>query len=939
MLRAVGASSLDALMDEAIPAGIRLPAPLDLPPAESESVYLARLATIADRNRVFRSYIGLGYHDTITPGVILRMVLENPGWYTPYTPYQAEIAQGRLESLLNFQTMVSDLTGMEVANASLLDEATAAAEAMTMLRRVTTKKLPATGQPLFLVSDRCFPQTIDLLRTRAEPLGIEIQVAPVADDQAFEERTFGVLLQYPDGLGELSDLTPFIARAHAAGVLVAVATDLLALTLFTPPGEMGADVVVGNSQRFGVPLGYGGPHAAFFATRQAYVRQVPGRIIGVSVDAHGKTAYRMALATREQHIRREKATSNICTAQALLANMAAMYAVYHGPDGLKQIATRVHLLTVMLQAALKVAGLTQSNERFFDTLRVVIPGGAGDVRKRALAKGINFRYIDDRTIGLSLNETTTVADVEEIAEVVTASTDTRIPSFSVGTAASADDTPFPAWLPRASPFLMHPVFNTHHSETQMMRYIRALERKDIGLDHSMIPLGSCTMKLNAATEMRPVTWEQFGRMHPFVPVEQAHGYRQLFDELEAALCTITGFAAVSLQPNSGAQGEFAGLLAIRAFQRSNGQEHRDVVLIPSSAHGTNPASAAMAGMRVVVVASAPNGNVDVADLKKKAAGHRDRLSCLMITYPSTHGVYEDEIREICAIVHEHGGQVYMDGANMNAQVGLTSPASIGADVCHLNLHKTFAIPHGGGGPGMGPIGVAPHLAPFLPGHAIVPTGGDAAIHAVSAAPWGSASILLISYGYIRMLGAEGMTEATKFAILNANYIKARLEPHYPVLYTRPNGRVAHELIFDLRGFKPAGVEEMDVAKRLIDYGFHAPTVSFPVAGTLMVEPTESEDKDELDRFCDAMIRIRQEIEEVVQGRADKTDNVLKNAPHTAAAVAASDWAHPYTREQAAFPLPFVGTHKFWPSVGRIDNPYGDRNLFCSCPPVETFDGS
>ena len=932
MLGAVGASSLDVLMDEAIPSAIRLETPLKLPPAESESVYLRRLSGIAARNKVFRSHIGLGYYDTITPGVILRMVLENPGWYTPYTPYQAEIAQGRLESLLNFQTMVADLTGMEVANASLLDEATAAAEAMTLLRRVTTKKLPSGERPLFLVSDRCFPQTIDVLRTRAEPLGLDVVVAPIGDDHEFDLRTYGVLLQYPDAIGELRDPQPFIERAHGAGVLVAVATDLLALTLFTPPGEMGADVVVGNSQRFGVPLGYGGPHAAFFATRQSYVRQVPGRIIGVSVDVHGKPAYRMALATREQHIRREKATSNICTAQALLANMAAMYAVYHGPEGLQQIATRVHLLTRLLYMSLRGdGGLTARVEQFFDTVTFEVPDVEA-VRDRALKARMNLRYGNDKTIGVSLDETTTLENVQEIVKVI-AGTTADFSDIRLGQGL----TRAPLWLKRTTPYLTHPVFNTHRSETQMLRYIRTLERKDVGLDHSMIPLGSCTMKLNAATEMRPVTWEEFGRIHPFAPAAQTEGYRQMFDELEEALRAITGFAAISLQPNSGAQGEFAGLLVIRAFQQSQGEGHRDVVLIPASAHGTNPASGAMAGLRVVVVSSAPNGNVDVADLRKRAAEHRDRLSCLMITYPSTHGVYEDDIREICAVIHEHGGQVYMDGANMNAQVGLTSPASIGADVCHLNLHKTFAIPHGGGGPGMGPIGVAAHLAPFLPGHSIVPTGGSSAIHAVSAAPWGSASILLISYGYVRMLGAEGLTDATKVAILNANYIKARLQPHYPVLYTRPNGRVAHELIFDLRGFKAAGVEEMDVAKRLIDYGFHAPTVSFPVAGTLMVEPTESEDKDELDRFCDAMIQIRQEIEDIVQGRADKADNMLKNAPHTAAAVAASDWSHPYSREQAAFPLPFLGGHKFWPSVGRIDNPYGDRNLFCSCPPVESFE--
>ncbi len=936
MLETVGAPSIDALMDEALPASIRLARPLNLPPAESEHEYLRRLSTLARKNRTFRSYIGLGYHDTITPSVILRMVMENPGWYTPYTPYQAEIAQGRLESLLNFQTMVADLTGMEVANASLLDEATAAAEAMTLLHRAhATAGRAVSGAPaersLFLVSDRCLPQTIDVLRTRAEPLDIDLHVGPV-DAMRFGPRVFGVVLEYPDEYGEVRDLTAFIAKAHAAGVLVAVGADLLALALLKPPGEMGADVVYGNSQRFGVPLGYGGPHAAFFATRSAFVRQAPGRIIGVSVDVHGRKAYRMALATREQHIRREKATSNICTAQALLANMAAMYAVYHGPEGLKAIAERVHDLTRILDRELRAAGVKQLNAQYFDTLRLEVPS-VDAIRSAALEQGINFRYIDNTTIGIALNETVTTADVQAIVNVFARGlgSTARAIDWSDDGSRIAD----PASR-RTSAFMTHPVFNTHRSETQMMRYIRSLERKDIGLDTSMIPLGSCTMKLNAATEMLPVTWEHFSRVHPFAPVEQAQGYAHIVRELEEALAEITGFAAVSLQPNSGAQGEFAGLMVIRAYHRDRGDAHRDVVLIPASAHGTNPASAAMAGMRVVVVATAANGNVDVDDLRKKAAEHRQRLSCLMITYPSTHGVFEDEIKNICAIVHDNGGQVYMDGANMNAQVGLTSPAAIGADVCHLNLHKTFAIPHGGGGPGMGPIGVAVHLVPYLPGHPLVKTGGDRAIHAVSAAPWGSASILLISYGYIRMLGAEGMTDATRIAILNANYIKARLENHYPVLYARPNGRVAHELIFDLRAFKAAGIEEMDVAKRLMDYGFHAPTVSFPVAGTLMVEPTESEDKGELDRFCDAMIQIRREIDAVVSGKADRADNLLKNAPHTAEAVAAAEWTHPYSREEAAFPLPFVRTNKFWPSIGRIDNPYGDRNLFCSCPPVEAF---
>ena len=937
MLEAVGARSLDALIDEAIPASIRLSRPLNLPPAESEHQYLRRLTLISRRNETFRSYIGLGYHDTVTPSVILRMVMENPGWYTPYTPYQAEIAQGRLESLLNFQTMVADLTGMEVANASLLDEATAGAEAMTLLHRVRTKRGTAGERGVFLVSTRCLPQTIDVVRARAEPLDIDVEVSPI-ENMTFDARSgrtpFGVLLQYPDESGLVQDLAPFITRAHGAGALVAVGADLLALALLTPPGEMGADVVFGNSQRFGVPLGYGGPHAAFFAARIAFVRQMPGRMIGVSVDAQGRRAYRMALATREQHIRREKATSNICTAQALLANMAAMYGVYHGPDGVKAIASRVHQLARVLDAELRTLGLRQTNAHYFDTLRVEVPSGADAVRERARAAGINVRYIDPHTVGIALNETVSTSDLRDIINVFAGST-RRTGSVGGDLRVSANDD-YPRPLRRTSAFMTHPVFNTHRSETEMMRYIRSLERKDIGLDTSMIALGSCTMKLNAASEMLPVTWERFSRLHPFAPVDQAQGYAEIFRDLEAALCEITGFAAVSLQPNSGAQGEFAGLMVIRAYHLARGDQHRDVVLIPASAHGTNPASAAMAGMSVVVVATAPTGNVDLADLRKKAAEHQDRLACLMITYPSTHGVFEDEIRTVCDVVHEHGGQVYMDGANMNAQVGLTSPASIGADVCHLNLHKTFAIPHGGGGPGMGPIGVATHLAPYLPGHPLVRTGGEQAIHAISAAPWGSASILLISYGYIRMLGAEGATDATRYAILNANYLKARLEPHYPVLYARENGRVAHELIFDLRQFKATGIEEMDVAKRLMDYGFHAPTVSFPVAGTLMVEPTESEDKAELDRFCDAMIQIRAEIDEVASGRMDRGDNVLKNAPHTAEVVSATEWHHPYTREQAAFPLPFVRAKKFWPPVGRIDNPYGDRNLFCSCPPVESF---
>jgi glycine dehydrogenase len=937
MLKAVGAPTLDALMDEAIPASIRLKKPLSLPAAESEHQYLHRLGHLAHRNRVFKSYIGLGYHDTFTPSVILRMVMENPGWYKPYTPYQAEIAQGRLESLLNFQTMVTDLTGMEVASASLLDEATAGAEAMALMHRVHTSQKKGSEPTVCLVSNGCFPQTIDVLQSRAEPLGIDLRIVPIGE-MAFDASVFGAIVQFPDAVGELRDLRPLIAKAHEAGALVSVGADLLSLALVVPPGEMGADVVYGSAQRFGVPLGYGGPHAAFFATRNSFVRQLPGRLIGVSVDLHGKRAYRMALATREQHIRREKATSNICTAQALLANMAAMYAVYHGPKGIRAIASRVHMLARILESELAELGITQLNPHYFDTLCVRVPDGAERVRRRAEESSINFNILDADTVSIALNETLDTAGLRDIVGVFATALDKRPRVIDCEAAAAALESTspdkFPAGVRRTSTFLTHPVFNTHHSETEMMRYIRSLERKDLGLDSSMIPLGSCTMKLNAATEMLPITWNPFSRMHPFAPEEQAVGYTHVFRELEAALCEITGFAKVSLQPNSGAQGEFAGLMVIRAYHHDRGERRRNVVLIPSSAHGTNPASAATAGMRVVVVRSRSDGSVDVDDLRAKAAEHRDHLACLMITYPSTHGVFEDDIRQICDIVHEHGGQVYMDGANMNAQVGLTSPAAIGADVCHLNLHKTFAIPHGGGGPGMGPIGVARHLTPFLPGHPIVRVGGEKAIHAISAAPWGSASILLISYAYVRMLGADGLADATRHAILNANYVKARLEGHYPVLYSRENGRVAHELIFDLRVFKAGGIEEMDVAKRLIDYGFHAPTVSFPVAGTLMVEPTESEDKAELDRFCDAMIAIRAEIEDVVTGKVDPQDNVLKNSPHTAASVMATEWLHPYTREKAAFPLPFVREHKYWAPVGRIDNTYGDRNLFCSCPPIE-----
>ena len=946
MLTAVGAASIDALVDQAVPAAIRLGDALGLPDAESEAGFLDRLRDVAERNEAWRSFIGQGYYDCVTPSVIARNVLENPSWYTPYTPYQAEVAQGRLEALINFQTMVEDLTAMDVANASLLDEATAAAEAMTLAHRIRARRPGAANR--FVISSNCFPQTIAVVRGRAEPLGIEIEVA---DPGSLEEAigraggaTFGVLVQSPDAFGAIGDLGGIITCAHEVGALAVVASDLLALTLIPPPGECEADVVVGSAQRFGVPMGYGGPHAAFFATRERYVRQMPGRLIGVSVDAHGRRAYRMALQTREQHIRRERATSNICTAQALLANVAGFYAVYHGPHGLTRIATRVHGLARGLADRLVALGFEQRNDVFFDTIRVVATRGARLDGLRPLAERarINLWYYATGDVGVALDETTTEEEVSAIERLFAEAAGMTPPPIDAGGSATP---PLPMQARRTTPFLTHPVFNSHHSELQMMRYLKRLERKDIGLDTSMIPLGSCTMKLNAATEMRPLTWPRFAALHPFVPVRQAAGYRQVLEDVEQALCAITGFDAVSLQPNSGAQGEYAGLLVIRAYQRDRGEDGRDVVLIPASAHGTNPASAAMAGMRVVVVKCDRHGDVDLDDLRTKALEHRDRLSALMITYPSTHGVFEEAIEEICSVVHAQGGQVYMDGANMNAQVGLTSPARIGADVCHLNLHKTFAIPHGGGGPGMGPIAVAQHLAPYLPGHPVVGSGAASgststsskAIGAVSAAPWGSASVVLISYAYIRLLGRQGLTDATKVAILNANYIKSRLEARYDVLYTRANGRVAHELIFDLRPFKgTTGVTEEDVAKRLIDYGFHAPTVSFPVPGTLMVEPTESEPLDELDRFCEAMLSIRDEIQAIADGRADPADNVLRNAPHTAADVSADDWPHPYSRRAAAYPLPFVEANKFWPPISRIDNVHGDRHLICTCPPVDAY---
>jgi glycine dehydrogenase len=921
MLTLLGHNSIDALTDAAVPKQIRLASPLNLPAAQSEVGALRELKKIAAQNQVFRSFIGMGYYDTITPPVIQRNVLENPGWYTQYTPYQAEISQGRLEALLNFQTMASELTGLDLANASMLDEATAAAEAMTMSARLKD------GRNVFFVSDSCHPQTIEVVRARAEALKIEIVIGN-HENFAFSENVFGALVQYPDTFGAIHNYEPFTEKAHAAGAMVTVATDLLALTLIKPPGEFGADIAVGSAQRFGVPLGYGGPHAAFFATRDEFKRQMPGRIVGVSKDSRGKPALRLALGTREQHIRREKATSNICTAQALLANMASLYACYHGAEGLKAIAQRVHSLTQILAAGLTKLGHKISASNYFDTIRVELAGkSAADLLKVAEAHRMNFRALDEKTIGISLDEATSASDVAELWQIFNGD---KASAFTVGDLASARKSEIGN---RKSSFLEHSVFNRYHSETEMLRYIKRLESRDLSLTASMIPLGSCTMKLNAAAEMFPVSWPEFAKIHPFAPIKQTRGYQKMFEQLETWLAEITGFAGISLQPNAGSQGEYAGLLVIRAYHESRGDAHRNVCLIPTSAHGTNPASAVMAGMKVVAVACDTNGNIDVADLRAKAEAHKADLSCLMITYPSTHGVFEETIREICEIIHANGGQVYMDGANMNAQVGLTSPGFIGADVCHLNLHKTFCIPHGGGGPGVGPIGVAEHLVEFLPGHNVINLGGENPIGAVSAAPWGSASILTISWMYIAMMGADGLTEATKFAILNANYISKRLEKHFPTLY-RSNGLVAHECILDLRAFKSVTAE--DVAKRLMDYGFHAPTLSWPVAGTLMVEPTESESKYELDRFCDAMISIHAEMTAVESGAADAKNNLLKNAPHTADQIASDNWNHPYTREAAAFPAKSLHDYKFWPHVARVDNVFGDRNPVCSCVGMENY---
>ena len=933
MLEAVGVSSLDQLISETVPGPIRLEKPLKLPPALTETEFLARLRNLAQKNIVAKSYLGQGYYPCITPAVIQRNILENPGWYTAYTPYQAEIAQGRLEALVNFQTMVIELTGMELANASLLDEATAAAEAMSMfygLRKGDKKQ--ATK---FFVDENTFPQTLNVLRTRAEPLGIKLIIRSTDKLDLTDDQLFGVLLQYPNANGAIHDHSALINSAQEYGVKVAVAADLLALTMLTPPGEMGADCVIGTTQRFGVPMGYGGPHAAYFATLEEYKRQIPGRIIGASVDSQGNPAFRMALQTREQHIKRDRATSNICTAQVLLAVMAGMYGVYHGPEGLRNIAQRTHGLTKLLEKGLLALGLDQHNQHYFDTLKV---SGVDQeiLQKQADRYLINFRYYNDGSIGISLDETTTLSDVDYL---LSAFKDIVNQDSSLNLADEADNLSL-AWpdaLVRKSKYLQHPVFNSYQSEHEMLRYIKRLENKDLSLVHSMIPLGSCTMKLNATTEMIPVTWPEFSLLHPYAPASQTEGYQELASKLRNWLCEITGFADVSLQPNSGAQGEFAGLMVIRSYHHHRNEGYRNIALIPTSAHGTNFASAVMAGMKVVLVKCDEQGNIDIADLRDKAEQHSENLAALMVTYPSTHGVFEEDIQEICSIVHQHGGQVYMDGANMNAQVGVTSPANIGADVCHLNLHKTFCIPHGGGGPGMGPIGVVEHLSPFLPENPADYT--DEFNGAISAAPIGSASILPISFAYIAMMGGEGLTRATQIAILNTNYIKSRLDGQYPVLYTGKHGRSAHEMIIDCREFKKAGIEVTDIAKRLMDYGFHAPTVSFPVAGTMMIEPTESESKAELDRFCEAMIEIRQEIRDIETGLVDAENNVLKNAPHTMAVATASLWEYPYSREKAVFPLTFVREKKFWPSVSRIDDAYGDRNLMCSCLPPEAYEAA
>jgi len=926
MLAEIEFENLDALIDATVPKNIRLDRPLNLPGAASEWDALAELRQLAQKNIVARSFIGAGYSDTITPPVIQRNILENPGWYTAYTPYQAELAQGRLEALLNFQTMIADLTALDIANASLLDEATAAAEAMALCHAAVS------GRKTFFVADNCHPQTIQVVQTRAKPLGIEVAVGNFSEFK-FNETVFGALVQYPATDGAIYDYESFAKAAHDAGALLVIAADILALTILKPPGEIGADVAVGSTQRFGVPLGFGGPHAGYFATRDAYKRHMAGRLVGVSHDTTGRPGYRLALQTREQHIRRDKATSNICTAQVLLAVIASMYAVYHGPRGLRSIAEQVHRLTSRFAAGLEELGFNVSHNMFFDTVRVDLDDKAADqILQRAAIQGCNLRSLGGNSVSVSLDETTSERDLETVWQVFTGEND--------GPSGAADSgSSIPDFAARTSAYLTHPVFNTHHTETEMLRYLRRLESRDLSLTTSMIPLGSCTMKLNATAEMFPISWPEFAKLHPFAPDEQSIGYREMCAQLENWLAEITGFAAVALQPNAGSQGEYAGLLAIREYHASRGEAHRNICLIPTSAHGTNPASAVMAGFKVVPVACLKDGDIDLADLRAKADTHKNDLAALMVTYPSTHGVFETTIREICEIVHTHGGQVYMDGANMNAQVGLCRPGDMGADVCHLNLHKTFCIPHGGGGPGVGPIGVAAHLAQFLPALSSIQNPNSKiqnGVGPVTAAPYGSASILTISWMYIRMMGAEGLTEATKIAILNANYIAKRLDRYFPVLFKGKRGLVAHECILDLRQWKTAGVEVEDVAKRLMDYGFHAPTVSWPVAGTMMVEPTESESKAELDRFCDAMISIHAEIEAVASGKADRQNNVLKNAPHTAQQVISDKWDRPYPREQAAYPAPWTREHKFWPAIARIDSVYGDRNLMCSCPPMEAF---
>jgi len=925
MLDVIGESSVQALIDKTIPAAIRLKEELKVGDAYTEQAFLEHMQDLGSKNQVFKSYIGLGYHPTVIPPAIQRNVLENPGWYTAYTPYQAEIAQGRLEALLNFQTVVMDLTGMQIANASLLDEGTAAAEAMIMFYNTRKRDAVKAGVVKFFVSETCYPQNIDIMRTRAEALDIELVIGN-HNEFTIDATFFGACIQYPDSEGRISDYRAFTDACHAVNAKVAVAADLMSLVLITAPGEWNADVVFGNTQRFGVPMGYGGPHAAYFATKEDYKRHIPGRIIGVSIDRHGNRALRMALQTREQHIRRDKATSNICTAQALLAVMASMYAVYHGPKGLTDIAQRIHRRASQLADALSTAGLTVVSDEFFDT--VTITGVDIDaVRKVSQAAGMNFWY-GNNNVSISCNETTNQSDIDAILAAIGKATG------KTGVRGSGSDVIAEA---RTTTFLQDDVFNSYHSETDLMRYLKRLENKDLSLVHSMIALGSCTMKLNAAAELMPITWPAFANMHPYCPTTQAQGYQDLINELDKDLSNITGFAKVSMQPNSGAQGEYAGLMVIRAYHHSRGDMDRKICLIPSSAHGTNPASAVMAGMKVVVTKCDEEGNIDVDDLRAKAELHKDHLSCLMVTYPSTHGVYESAIMEITQIIHDNGGQVYMDGANMNAQVGLTNPGNIGADVCHLNLHKTFAIPHGGGGPGVGPIGVAAHLAEFLPGSSIVKSGGENAISAISSAPWGSALILIISYGYVKMLGSYGLRKSTETAILNANYIRTRLSTEYDILYTGENGTVAHEMIVDMRGFKKtSGVEVEDIAKRLIDYGFHAPTVSFPVAGTLMIEPTESESKAELDKFCDAMLQIRNEIKDIENGDISDTDNLLKNAPHTVEELTASEWTHPYSREEASYPISYLHSFKFWAPVARVDNAHGDRNLICSCTPIEAY---